>query len=320
MISVVIPAYNESQGIQKTIDEIKSALAKSVFATNYEIIVIDDHSSDGTFDVVANMRDPQVRALRLSQRKGSYTALRAGMAASRGDAVACLSADGQDDPATIVRMIDKWHRGAQVVWALRKNIARTDEPFFYRWSAWLFYRMLKAATRAENQTIDLSRADFYLIDRIVANAIESCHEGHTSLFGLIAWSGFRQDSVEYDRRLRNQGKSKWNFSSRWNLAKDWIIAFSAIPLRAMVWLGFAIGLFGIAYACVITFNHFFLGREILGWSSLMVATVVLGGINIAMLGVMGEYLWRTLDESRKRPLFFIENDTRSNNDRTGRHP
>lgn len=311
MISVVIPAYNESLNIPKTVDEIRAVLSKSAYATDYEIIVVDDHSSDDTFDVVASMPYPQVRALRLSQRRGSYTALRAGMMAAQGEAIFCLSADGQDDPAALLTMIEKWQRGAQVVWALRKNAARTDEPVTYRLAALLFYRILKAMTSALDHTIDLSRADFYLIDQRVAEAIKACQERHTSLFGLIAWSGFRQDYVEYDRRARIQGHSKWNFSSRWSLAKDWIIAFSAIPLRTMVWLGFAIGILGITYAVIIVFFYLFFDHDVAGWSSLMVVILVLGGINISMLGIIGEYLWRTLDESRKRPLFFIEKDSAS---------
>lgn len=315
MLSIVMPAYNESLSIGQTIAETEGILQQTVFAESYEIIVVDDHSSDKTYETVAALNRPRVRVIRLSQRKGSHTAIRAGMAAAQGEAILCMSADGQDNPNVIPQMVDKWQDGVQIVWALRRNASRTNEPFFYRLFALAFYRILKAMTQMDEYGVDLSRADFYLLDRRVADSILACQESHTSLFGLIAWSGFRQEGIDYDRRNRLEGKSKWNFSSRWNLAKDWIIAFSAIPLRAMIWLGSGIGIMGLLYACVIMFLYLFFGQQIAGWSSLMVATVMLGGINIAMLGILGEYLWHTLDEARRRPLFFIESDSQESKKR-----
>ena len=304
MITLVIPAYNESANIAEILTQTISVLEGSLPDEKFEIIVVDDHSSDDTFRVVRDFHDQRARCIRLSRRSGSHTALRAGFRESRGKVVVCLSADGQDDPAAIPEMLRKWKNGAHIVWALRRT--RDDEPLFARTLANTFYWILSWCTGDAASRFDLSRIDFYLLDRAVVDSVGACHERNTSLFGLVTWAGFRQDSVEYDRPARRRGTSKWNLSSRLDLAKDWIIAFSGLPLRAMTWLGSAIALVGFTYALLIVGRYLVYGGAVLGWSSLMVAVLLLGGLNIAMLGVIGEYVWRNLDESRKRPLYFVE--------------
>lgn len=311
MISIVIPAYNESVNIVQTIQEICTALAAIKDSKGFEILVIDDHSTDKTYERVAELKDERFKAFRLSHRCGSVIALRAGMREAKGDVVICISADGQDDPQAIPQMIEKWRQHADVVWALRNS--RHSEPFFVKLPALIFYKILNWMTPEKNGSIDLSRADFYLMDRKVVDAMNDCKENNTSLFGLIVWSGFNQNFVEYERKQRRLGASKWNFRSRMKLAKDWIIAFSGLPLRLMVWIGFAIALLGFAYALFVLLVHIFYGHPVQGWSSIMVVMLILGGINIAMMGVIGEYLWRNLEESRKRPLYFIEKKSTDKN-------
>jgi dolichol-phosphate mannosyltransferase len=306
MISFVIPAYNESLNIQKTIEDIIDALKLSSNTSAFEIIVVDDHSSDDTFERVKNLNINEAHAIRLSRRSGSHTAIRAGIQEAHGDAVICISADGQDDPAIIPNMIEKWKQGAHIVWALRRS--RHNEPWLISIPARIFYYLLHymSPQQMSHPSIDLSRADFYLLDKTATYAINACKESKTSLFGLIIWSGFNQDFVEYDRKARRYGQSKWNFSSRLNLAKDWIMAFSGLPLKIMMWLGVFFAVAGFVYALFIVFAHFLFGHSVKGWSSLIIAVLFLGGLNICMLGLIGEYLWRTLEESRKRPLYFIE--------------
>lgn len=308
MISIVIPAYNESVNLSETIQEICKVFQMSEWANCFEIIVVDDHSSDDTYEKLKALMIKELKVLRLSRRSGSHTALRAGLQEAKGNAIACISADGQEDPKIILSMLLKWKNGADIVWALRKS--RQDEPFYIKLPAQIFYLLLKwLANTSQADNGILSRADFYLLDRKVANAINSCNERYTSLFGLILWSGFKQDFVEYDRKPRRYGKSKWNFTSRLNFAKDWIIAFSGIPLKAMIGLGFAISFLGFLYAAFIMFTHFFYSHDVQGWASLMVVVLILGGLNISILGLIGEYLWRNLEETRKRPLYFIEKNS-----------
>jgi dolichol-phosphate mannosyltransferase len=300
-LSVVIPSYNESENIADTIAELASRIRGIV--ESHEIIVVDDHSSDNTFERVMEIKGVSLRCLRLSRRSGSHVAIRVGLGAATGDAVLCISADGQDDPGAAGAMLEKWRRGAQIVWALRWE--RNQEPLHIRVFARAFYRLLRYFNKPEDPYLDLSRADFYLLDRRVVDAIVSCGERVTSLFGLIAWIGFRQESVDYDRRPRRSGNSKWNFGRRMALAVDWIVAFSWLPLRISVTLGLALAAIGGVYAIIVIVNAI-LGEPVQGWSSVMTAVLILSGIQLVMLGTIGEYVGHGLEEARKRPIAFVE--------------
>lgn len=305
MLSVVIPAYNESENIRYTIEEIRDITLKEDLTDNFEILVIDDHSYDSTYDVVESFKDSRIRCIRLSRRSGSHIALRAGLENVKGDQVLCISADGQDDLNVLVDMMKKWEEGAHIVWALRK---RRKEPFLIKFSSWIFYTLLKLLARLDTANIDLSRADFYLLDRKILEAINRCPEQNTSLFGLISWLGFKQEFVEFNRKKRRRGETKWSYRSRIHLAKDWIVAFSGLPLKLMTVVGIFVALIGFVYATVV-FIQFLTGNPAPGWSSLMIVLLILGGLQMVMFGIVGEYLWRNLDESRKRPLYFIEKST-----------
>lgn len=305
MLSVIIPAYNEALNLPETIREVEAGVGATRFNNNYEIIIVDDHSGDNTLDVVMRLGNPRVSCIRLSRRSGSHVALRAGLHRAAGNPVICISADGQDDTDTFRHMIEKWEKGAHIVWALR--ITR-QEAFSYKISAMLFYKLLSMLTHTGAHEIDLSRADFYLLDRKVADAVNSCPERNTSLFGLIVWTGFKQDCVDYQRKPRRSGKSNWNFRSRMRLAKDWIFAFSGIPLKIISVLGFITAGMGILYALFLFFYALF-GRTIPGWAESVILSLVSNGVQLIMLGVVGEYLWRALDETRRRPLYFVESST-----------
>jgi dolichol-phosphate mannosyltransferase len=306
-LSIVIPALNEEKNILQTIDELRTAIRESGDLVDaHEIIVIDDHSTDNTFGVVANLNSPDLRAIRLSRRSGSHMAIRAGLAAATGDGVLCISADGQDDARMLFQMLERLQDGYNIVWALRKG--RGNEPLAQRLFAKSFYCLLTWFGSAPTG-IDLSRADFYLLDNKVVTAINACPERNTSLFGLVAWLGFQQGWVEYDRKKRRAGTSGWNFHSRLRLATDWIIAFSGVPLKLMTISGFLIAGLGFLYALLVITRSILFGSPLVGWSSVMTAILLLGGGQIMMLGIIGEYLWRTLDESRNRPAYFIEKDS-----------
>jgi len=300
-LSVIIPSYNESENIADTVAELVSQI-KSLDVM-HEIIVIDDHSVDGTFERATAIKGVNLRCLRLSRRSGSHIAIRVGLGTASGDAVLCISADGQDDPGVLGPMLEKWHNGAQIVWALRQE--RNQEPFHIKLFARAFYKLLRYFNKPEDPSLDLSKADFYLLDRRVVDAIVSCEERVTSLFGLIAWMGFRQESVDYERRPRRGGKTKWNFQQRMALAVDWIVAFSWLPLRIAGMLGLILATVGGLYAMFVVVNAY-LGNPVQGWSSVMMAVLILSGIQLIMLGTIGEYIGRGLDEARKRPIAFVE--------------
>ncbi|MBN2452680.1 MAG: glycosyltransferase family 2 protein [Candidatus Omnitrophica bacterium] len=304
-LSIVIPAYNEANSIERTIRDIREAVSRSG-VKECEFIVVDDHSEDSTFELVKGMGEKNINSIRLSRRGGSHTAIRAGLRHSRGDATLCISADGQEDPGVLAEMAGKWKAGAKIVWALRRD--RRSENWHIRKFAQLFYYALSFLGESQERGIDFSRADFFLLDSRVVKSINACSEKNTSLFGLIGWLGFGSDFVEYDRRPRAAGKTKWSFRRRVRLAKDWIIAFSGLPLKIMSAIGMFIAVFGFIYGLYLVINYM-VGSPSPGWSSIMVAIFILGGVQMMMLGIIGEYLWRNLDESRKRPLYFIEAST-----------
>ena len=305
-LSIIIPAHNEEENIKITIEELIAIINPISIVNEIKILIVDDHSSDNTYNVVSSMDDSRVSCLRLSRKSGSQTALRAGLMEASGDVTLCMSADGQDDPDCLKDMLLKWDGGCKVVWALRKN--RDNESFAYRLFVQIFYKTLFWVTWNTWAGIDLSCADFCLLDKSVVKAINACKERNTSVFGLIAWLGFEQGYVEYKRRKRMSGLSKWSFRNRLRFAKDWIIAFSGLPLKLMTIVGFLVALSGFLYSLYIIFNAF-TGNPAPGLSSIMVVVLVLSGVQMMMLGVIGEYLWRNIDESRKRPLYFVEKKT-----------
>jgi glycosyltransferase involved in cell wall biosynthesis len=305
-LSVVIPAYNESPNIASVLAEVVKCITACSQVTQHEIIVVDDHSDDGTFQAVKNSGIEGVSIVRLSRRSGSHTSLRAGLKRTKGDITLCISADGQDNPAVLEEMISKISQGFHTVWALR--ISR-EEPLLGKLFSGLFYKLLRWVTRQKAE-INLANADFYLLSRKVVDSINSCEEKNTSLFGLIIWLGFNQGFVQYHRRERISGKSKWNFKSRTRLAKDWIIAFSGLPLKLITYLGIIFSILGFSYATFLFFYALY-GYSRPGWAESVIITLISDGFRMIMLGVIGEYLWRTLDETRKRPLYFIEEESHS---------
>ncbi len=303
-LSFVVPAYNEKDNLLHIVQELETLAGRHPDLRDHEIWVVDDHSSDGIFEWIQSLNNPKVHCLRLSRRSGSHNALRAGLASARGDAVLCIAADGQDDAYTLNEMLEKLQKGTHVVWAVRKN---RDEPLLIRWMTALAYRLIDFFA-APNQSKPPLHADFYLLSRKVVDAINRCAERHTSLFGLILWLGFKQDYVAYERRPRRSGKSKWNFASRFRLLIDWIVAFSGLPLKLMSAMGMCVAALGFLYAAFVVF-YTLSGYAKPGWAEPVILILVLGGIQMMMLGILGEYLWRTLDETRRRPLYFIEEQT-----------
>lgn len=302
-LSVVIPAFNEADNLPTTISEVIRSLESAGYRDNWEIIVVDDHSDDDTYTVTAGYGNPSVRCIRLSRRSGSHTAIRAGLSQTGGSAVLVLSADGQDDPSIVNRMLEKWQNGSHVVWALRK--AR-DEKVTQKFFALAFYAVIRWLGTTNPKQIDMARADFFLLDRTAVDAINSCPERNTSLFGLIEWIGFHTDFVEYDRRPRQAGTAKWNFRGRVGLAWDWITGFSGVPLRLIAIAGALTAGVGFLYALFIVYHRLTHPETPAGFAETVVLILVLSGMQMFMLGVIGEYLWRNIEQSRRRPNYFIE--------------
>lgn len=208
-----------------------------------------------------------------------------------------MAADLQDPPEILPELLAHWREGAQVVWA-----ARPDAPALSR----AYYLALRRM--AGVQGLPPAGADFFLVDRAVIDAFRRFNEQHTSIFALITWMGFRQSTVFCGKRPRLHGQSGWTLGKKTELLVDSVTAFTATPIRLMTYVGFGTALLGFVYA-VFVFVHSMQGRVVPGWASLMVVILVVGGIQMLMMGVLGEYVWRALDETRRRPRYLIEQST-----------
>lgn len=295
------PAYNEAenlpvlyQHLQRVIDGIDA---------DWEWIVVDDHSTDATFEVLTHLaeRDDRLRGFRFSRNFGSHTASTCGLNHARGDCAIVLAADLQDPPETIPQLLTEWQRGAQVVWAVRTR--REGEKVSTVGFARLYYWLMRWGVGIKG--MPATGADFFLIDRRVVDAFRQFNESNVSILALITWMGFRQAFISYNKQARLHGRSGWNLKKKLKLVIDSVTSFTYLPIRVMSYLGFSVALIGFLYAAVVIVSAF-IGNPVQGWSSLIVIVLILGGIQMLMMGVLGEYMWRALDEARRRPRYIIE--------------
>jgi dolichol-phosphate mannosyltransferase len=300
-LSVITPAYNEALNLPVLYQRLCTVLDE--LGLDWEWIVTDDHSSDQTFEVLSEIgrRDGRVRALRFSRNFGSHAGISCGLRAAVGDCAVVLAADLQDPPEVIPQLIQSWQSGAQVIWAVRAR--REGESAATVGMAGLFYWVMRNVVGMRE--LAATGADFFLIDRRVIDAYRQFDERNVNLFALLTWLGFRQVTVSYTKEARLHGQSGWTFSKKLKMAIDSITSFSYFPVRFMSWLGMFTAIAGFLYAIFIVFVAL-TGRPVEGWSSLMVAVMVIGGFQMLMMGILGEYVWRALDEARKRPRYTIE--------------
>lgn len=301
MLSLVTPAFNEAANLQVLYDRVSAAMG--ALGEAWEWILVDDHSTDATFAGIRGLagRDARVRGVRLASRSGSHLAITAGLHAARGQAAIVLAADLQDPPETIGLMLDQWRRGAQVVWATRRE--RPGERTHAGFAAiyyWVMRRVVGLTAIPERG------ADFFLADRAVLDAFGRHAERQVSVFALIAAMGFRQAVVEYDKAPRGAGQSGWTLARKVALVADSVTAFSALPLRAVAGLGAALVVAGLAIGLWAWTGP--RGGVVLALASAM---AVFTGIQLAAVGLVGEYVWRGLELARRRPVYLVEAATGS---------
>jgi dolichol-phosphate mannosyltransferase len=304
LLSVVTPAYNEAQNLPLLYERLCRALG--TLDLDWEWIVVDDHSSDRTLAVVAEIagRDARVHGIRLARNSGSHTALTCGLHHARGNCAVVMAADLQDPPETVPALIAPWRQGAQVVWAVRAG--REGETASTRWLARLYYALMRHAAGIKD--MPATGADFFLIDRRVLEAFRQFPEHNVSVLALLTWMGFRQATVAYTKRARLHGRSGWTLRKKLKLVADSITSFSYGPVRMMSYLGGGVALTGFVCALAVIGTSL-AGRTPAGWAGMAALLLVLGGMQMLMLGLLGEYVWRALDESRRRPRYLIEETT-----------
>ncbi len=299
-VSIVVPVFNEEANLPEL--HRRLTLAVSPVEPSYEILLVDDGSTDGSYHTILDLRkaDPRVRCVRLLRNFGHQVAVAAGLDFGGGECVITLDADLQHPPELIPELLRRWAEGYEVV-----STRRDDGPeigAFKRWTSRLFYRAMSALS---DVTLDPGSADFRLLDARVVAALRDLRERGHFLRGLVTWLGFREASVSYRAGARFAGASKYSLRAMVRLAVDGITSFSTVPLHLSTYLGFAVSGLSFAYAGYAVYAHVFTSRTVEGWTSVMVAVLFLAGVQLISLGIIGAYLARVFQELKGRPLYLV---------------
>ncbi|QSX73636.1 glycosyltransferase family 2 protein [Lysobacter arenosi] len=302
-ISYVLPVYHNQGSIKLTWQEISALFAGPLSAHEYEVIFVDDGSKDASYAEMLEVAalDSNVRTITFSRNFGQIAAIVAGYRHATGDAIINMSADLQDPVELTVEMVRKWEAGSDVVVAHRED--REDSV-----GASLFSRLAYGALRASNPAIPAGGFDFVLMSRRALDQFLQ-YKGRNRFFqGDVIWAGFATTYLPYVRRKRTIGKSQYNFSKKLKLFFDFLLDGSYLPIRLMSLCGVIVALLGALYAAVIVVAWALGKTPFSGWAPLMVAILLVGGIIMLMLGIIGEYLWRILDEIKEKPLYVIKEE------------
>lgn len=300
-ISIVVPVFDEAENLPVLQRELSAVL--SAGGLSYEILYVNDGSRDDSLRVIRRLaeEDPEVRYINLSRNFGHQVAVSAGLDHCRGDAVVIMDADLQDPPALIAKLYERYREGYEVVYARRRR--RRGEGLLKRLTASFFYRLMARITSVH---IPLDTGDFRIIDRKVVEVLRNMPERHKFLRGQIAWVGFRQTFVEYDRNERMAGESGYSWSRMIRFALDGITAFSDVPLRLVTYCGFFVSGIAFLIALYALYARFILQDYVQGWASLIISVLFIGGIQMIGIGIIGEYISRIQTDTRKRPLYVID--------------
>lgn len=300
LLSLIIPVFNENENIVALLKRLIPVCEKY----NYEIIFVNDGSTDQTEEVIKNesAKNKKIKLVSFIRNFGHQMALTAGYQFANGDAVVSIDADLQDPPELIAELVAKWQTGFKIVYAKRD---KRDESFFKKQTAFFFYRFINLLS---DSPIPVDIGDFRLLDREVVNFLNKLPEKSRFLRGLVAWGGYPSISVTFSREKRLAGQTHYPISKMVNFALDGITAFSTKPLKIATYLGFFTSLFGIAGIIYALYIRFFLPHEywVTGWTALFVAVMFFGGIQLITIGIIGEYIGKIYKEVQDRPQYLIK--------------
>ncbi|WP_183407096.1 glycosyltransferase family 2 protein [Nocardioides marmorisolisilvae] len=300
-ISIVVPALNEFDSIPALLARLGD-LRAGLDGCELELVLVDDGSTDGTVERL-NAEAPAwlpVTSVRLSRSFGSHQAISAGLREAHGDCAVVLGADVQEPPSLVADFVDEWRAGADVVWGVRRSRTRgwrSELPS--RAFSYLFTRYADLANYPPEGPSGV------LVDRAVIDELNKLEESNRNVLALIAWLGYQQVRVSYDQLPREHGESRWTRRKMVKLAVDSLIQFSSMPLRAGTFTGLAVAALGMIYAAFLVVRSFFGVETPSGWPTILVVVLVLGGIQLMVIGIMGEYVWRAVEEVRGRPLYVV---------------
>ena len=298
-VSVVIPAFNEENNILPLAKQLKDVLPDT-----FEVLFVDDGSTDSTLDVLKQLHqeDNRFRYLSFSRNFGHQNAIKCGIDYATGECIITMDADLQHPPSLIPEMISKWKEGYDIVYTQR--LEEKEISFFKRCSSSFFYSIMN---KLSDVKLDPGSADFRLVDQRVAEIIRNTNESNLFIRGFVSWMGFRQYRITYHAASRHSGKTKYSFRKMISFALNGITSFSIKPLRFSIVMGMLISFFAFIYAMyAVVLYMFFPERAVAGWASVLVSVLFMGGIQLLFLGVLGEYLGKLFMQSKNRPTYIVK--------------
>lgn len=300
LLSIVVPAHDEAQALPEFHRRVAAVL--ETIDLDAEIVLVNDGSGDETLGVMRALQssDPRISIVDLSRNFGKEIALTAGLDHAQGDAVVIIDADLQDPPELIPELIRKWREGYDVVYAQRT--VRRGETLLKKATAYAFYRVIQRISRVR---IPPDTGDYRLLSRRAVESLGRMREQHRFMKGLFSWIGYPQAAVPYVREPRFAGDTKWSYWRLWNFALEGFTSFSIAPLKVATYVGLAVALLAFSFAAFIVYKTLVFGDPVQGYPSLMVVVLFLGGTQLMAIGVIGEYLGRMFDETKGRPLYFV---------------
>ena len=301
-ISILIPAYNEEEVLQHLFERL-GKLADSTPNYQFEFLFVNDGSRDRTLEIIKShaRKDKRVSYVNLSRNFGKEIAMIAGLDHVTGDATVIIDADLQDPPELIPKMIKYWEDGYDDVYARRNS--RAGETWLKKFTSEAFYKLLKKSTSVP---IQQDTGDFRLLDHRCVEALKKFRESQRYTKGMFSWIGYKKKEILYDRDPRAAGETKWNYMKLLNLAIDGITSFTTAPLRIASVLGILVSFVAFIYIVFLVFRTIFFGSDLAGYPSMMAVILFLGGVQLLSLGVIGEYVGRIFNETKQRPLYFVE--------------
>jgi dolichol-phosphate mannosyltransferase len=302
IFSIVIPVYYNELNLPDTIPQLLTLIDK-LPAYQLELVFVDDGSGDSSFEILRKYQleyPDTIVVVKLTRNFGSMAAIQAGFTAVKGDCVGVITADLQDPPELFIEMIKHWENDIKAIFAVRQD---REESFLAKTFSNTYYTLIRKLAIPDYPN---GGFDFILVDRQIINELIHIREKNTNIMTLIYWLGFKPIMIPYIRRSRKKGKSRWSISKKIKLFVDTFVAFSYFPIRALSLIGLLMAIGSFLYGLFILFYRFFFGILVQGYAPIMLVMTFASGIQMTMLGVLGEYLWRTLDEVRRRPPFVID--------------
>ncbi len=300
--SIVVPVYFNELNLPDTIPQLL-ALSERLPGYRLELVFVEDGSQDQSLNILLEYQrqfPQQIKVVKLTRNFGTMAALQAGLTVASGDCVGVIAADLQDPPELFLDMMRHWEQGTKVIFAVR---ADREEPWLQKSFSNLYYALV---ARFAVPGYPPGGFDFFLADRQVVEEVNKIHEKNTNIMTLIFWLGYQAVFIPYVRRKRTKGKSRWTLAKKVKLFVDTFVSFSYFPIRLFSLVGIVYALLSFAYGLFIFISWLSFGIEVQGWVPMMLVLTFTAGLQMTLLGILGEYLWRTLDEARGRPLYVID--------------